>query len=112
MFPNVKFIVGNSQEVLPALLENIQRNEESLSFVLVDGNHSGEGIRIDLENLLKFGPSQPLNIIMHDSFNPECRKGMLNANWPSNPYVHMLELDFVAGRFATKEDSDDYRTMW
>jgi hypothetical protein len=111
-FPNVKFIVGNSQDVLPGLLKNIQRNGEPLGFILVDGNHSGEGIRIDLENVLGFNPSQPLHIIMHDSFNPECRKGILTANWPSNPYVHMLELDYVVGRFASKEESDNYRTMW
>ena len=112
IFPNVKFIVGNSQEVLPALLEDIQRNKEPLGFILVDGNHSGKGIRIDIENILRFSPSQPLIIIMHDSFNPECRKGILTANWSSNPYVQMLELDYVVGRFATKEESDNYRTMW
>lgn len=111
-FPNVKFVVGNSQEVLPDLLENIQHNGEQLSFILIDGNHSGKGIRIDLENVFRFKPSQPLIIIIHDSFNPECRKGILSANWSSNPYVHMLEVDYVVGRFATKEELDNYRTMW
>lgn len=112
MFPNVDFIVGNSQDVLPGLLETIQRNGEPLSFVLIDGNHSEAGVRNDIESILKFSPSQPLFIIMHDSFNPECRKGILTANWRSNPYVHTLELDYVVGRFVTKEESDNYRTMW
>ena len=111
-FPNVQFIVGDSDEKLPPLLEKIQRSDEPLGFVLIDANHTEKGVRRDIENVLRYTPTRPLYIIMHDSFNPGCRKGILTANWSSNPYVHMVELDYIIGRFATKEEIDNYRTMW
>lgn len=49
---------------------------------------------------------------MHDSFNPMCRRGIMTASWTSNPYVHMVELDFVVGRFVTQEEGDNYLQMW
>jgi hypothetical protein len=96
-FPNVEYIVGPSQQTLPPLLERLARDGEELSFVLVDGDHSAEGVRADLENLLRYRPVTPLFVIMHDSFNPGCRRGMRSANWAANPYVHGVELDFVPG---------------
>ena len=111
-FPNVQFIVGKSDETLPPLLEKIQRLDEPLGFVLIDANHSEEGVRRDIENVLRYTPMRPLYIIMHDSFNPNCRRGMLMANWLSNPYVHMVEMDYVVGRFISKKEGDNYRGMW
>ena len=35
-------------------------------------------------------------VILHDSFNPECREGMRTANWAANPQVHAVELDRAA----------------
>lgn len=111
-FPNVEFITGPSEETLPALIERIQAADEPLSFVLIDADHSEEGVRRDVENVLRYRPTQPLYMIMHDSFNPGCRRGMVRANWSANPYVHMVELDFVVGRFINKEEEDSYRQMW
>jgi hypothetical protein len=65
--------------------------------VLVDGDHSAEGVRKDLENLLRYRPATPLFVVMHDSFNPECRRGLRTTNWVASPYVHAVELDFVPG---------------
>ena len=110
-YPNVEFIAGLSGDTLPPLLERIQAAEERLGFVLIDADHSAEGVRRDIENVLRYRPIQPLYIIMHDSFNPEVRRGILQANWSSNPYVHMLEADYVVGRFVTSEEGG-YREMW
>jgi hypothetical protein len=96
-FPNVEFLIGPSDQMLPPLLKNLQREKAPLAFALVDGDHSTEGVRKDIDHLLQFRPSVPLYIIMHDSFNPECREGLRRAQWPSNPHVHVVELDFVAG---------------
>jgi hypothetical protein len=96
-FPNVEYIVGPSRETLPPLLERLARDGEELGFVLVDGDHSAEGVRADLENLLRYRPVAPLFVIMHDSFNPECRRGLRTTNWAASPYVHAVELDFVPG---------------
>ena len=37
---------------------------------------------------------------------------MKRADWLSNPHAHMVELDFVVGRFVTQEEGDGYRQMW
>lgn len=110
-FPNVEFITGPSQNTLPKLIDRIQNSGEPLGFVLIDANHSEEGVRSDLDNVLRYRPQRPLYIIMHDSFNPGCRRGIKTAIWSSNPHVHMVELDFVVGRFVTQEE-DNYRQMW
>jgi Methyltransferase domain len=96
-FSNVEYLIGPSDEVLPPLIERIQQEKAELSFALVDGDHSAEGVRKDIDNLLKFRPTVPFYIVMHDSFNPQCRLGLTLANWPANPHVHAVELDFVAG---------------
>ncbi len=111
-FPNVVFITGSSAETLPKLINRMQASGEALDFVLIDADHSAEGVRRDINNVLRYRPHRPLYIIMHDSFNPGCRRGMMQANWSNNPYAHMVELDFVVGRFVTKEEGDSYRQMW
>jgi len=111
-FPNVEFITGPSQDTLPKLIDRIQASGEPLGFVLIDADHSEEGVRRDLNNVLRYRPERPLYILMHDSFNPGCRRGMMTANWTSNPYVHMVELDFVTGRFVTQEEGNSNRQMW
>jgi hypothetical protein len=111
-FPNVEFVTGDAAQTLPQVLHRIASANEPLGFVLIDADHSREGIRRDIENLLRYSPIRPLYILMHDSFNPECRWGMKTANWSSNPHVHLVELDFVTGRFVTKEEGDSQREMW
>ena len=111
-FPNVQFIVGNSEKTLPRLLEKIERAGEQLGFVLIDGTHSETGVRRDIENVLQYTPTQPLYIIMHDSFHPKCRKGILGANWNSNPYVHVVEVDFTVGTISPKDVAGYHRHMY
>jgi len=82
---------------MPPLLDRLQRDGAELGFALVDGDHSAEGVREDLDNLLRFRPNVPFYIVMHDSFNPHCRLGLRQANWSTNRYVHAVELDFVSG---------------
>ena len=111
-FPNVEFITGPSQDTLPKLIERIETSGEGLDFVLLDADHSGDGVRRDINSVLAYRPERPLYIVMHDSFNPGCRGGMKAADWSSNPHAHLLELDFVLGRFVTEEEGDGYREMW
>ncbi|MBV8901658.1 MAG: class I SAM-dependent methyltransferase [Verrucomicrobia bacterium] len=96
-FANVEYITGSSRTTLPPLVEQLQKANEPVSFVLIDGDHSAEGVRCDIDSILQFRPVTPLFIIMHDSYNPECRKGITSANWAGNPYVHSVELDFISG---------------
>ena len=97
VFPNVEYITGPSDRTLPPLLERLEAEDAPLSFALVNGDHTSEGVRKDIDNLLRFRPNVPLYIIMHDSFNPICRDGLRRAAWADCPYVHAVELDFVSG---------------
>jgi hypothetical protein len=53
-------------------------------------------VRKDVDNLFQFWPTVPFSIITHDSFMPSCREGLKQAKWSASPYVHAVELDFVA----------------
>ena len=94
---NVEFIIGSSSQTLPALLARLQAEGTGVGFVLVDGDHSTAGVKEDIDNILQYTPLVPLYIVMHDSFNPECRQGLRLAKWLENPWVHVIELDFVPG---------------
>lgn len=112
-FPNVEFIVGQSREVLPALLRKLEAEGVHVGLILIDADHSRRGVREDINMALALRPKQhPTYIVVHDSFNPACRRGMKEANWSSNPCVHLVELDFVVGRFVSREEPDSYRQMW
>lgn len=97
-FSNVEFIVGRSQITLPPLLQKLQADGIGIQFVLIDGEHTRDGVKQDIENLLQYKPLQPLYVVLHDSFNPNCRQGMIDASWESSSYVHAVELDFLTGR--------------
>lgn len=111
-FENVEFITGDAKHTLPRLLAQIADAQEALGFILIDAEHSRDGVQRDIENVLRYTPVRPLYFVMHDSFNPECRRGITDADWAANPYVHMVELDFVTGRFIDQEEPDSLRQMW
>src|SRR5512135_3720002 len=64
-FPNVEYLVGPSAQTLPPLIDRLQREGAELSFTLVDGDHSAEEVRKDIDNLLQFRPTVPFYIITH-----------------------------------------------
>jgi glycosyltransferase involved in cell wall biosynthesis len=97
-FENVSFLTGNSSVLLPHLFEELDRSGIAVDFVLIDADHTAEGIRRDIQSVLRYVPRKPMFIMLHDSFNPECRRGMLAANWESSPYCHWVDLDFIPGR--------------
>jgi Cephalosporin hydroxylase len=96
-YQNVEYIIGPSTETLPALMKRLTEEKAEVGFILVDGDHSAAGVKADIDNALQYKPIVPLYIIMHDSFNPECRQGLAEARWTDNPHVHAVELDFVPG---------------
>jgi hypothetical protein len=100
-FQNVHFLTGRSQDVLAALLVELQQQGLDPEFALVDGSHTADDVRADLTALIALRPRRPLTIIAHDSANPECRRGMQNVDWDSSPYVSAVELDFVPGSAQT-----------
>ena len=98
VFPNVSFLTGPSEELLPTLLDELSQQELDPQLILVDADHSREGVARDLDIVLKHSTRVPMWIVMHDSMNPGCRAGMLAADWAANPQIHFVDLDFVPGR--------------
>lgn len=99
-FPDVSFLRGPSRAVLPILLRELDAAGIPVEFILVDGDHSAEGVAGDIACILDHVPRAPLFVLLHDSFNPGCRSGMLAAPWARSPYVAWVELDFVPGRLV------------
>jgi cephalosporin hydroxylase len=96
-FPNVFFRCGDSAKLLPVIVDETNRSDAVLDFVLIDGDHTTAGVRRDIEALLKLVPRARCVILMHDSGNPDCRAGIKSAPWSACPYVHDMQLDFVPG---------------
>lgn len=112
-FPNVEFRVGPSSVTLPELLCELQEVKADLGFVLIDGDHSRSAVCNDFECFLNYKPQHEMFLVCHGSFNPECRRGMLEARWAEFPYVHQVEIDFVPGVFHDKgSDSPKPGSMW
>jgi hypothetical protein len=96
-FQNVEFVIGDSRRTLPEVLTRLREEGAPLGFALVDGDHSAEGVRGDSAAFLRERPIAPLYVMMHDSFNPDVRRGILRAGWEACPFVHAFELDLVPG---------------
>jgi Methyltransferase domain len=96
-FPNVTFHVGDSHELLARVLEELQVAGRNVDFVLVDGDHSAEGVRQDLEELLTSTAVANTVIVMHDTMNENVRSGIEEVGFEAFPKVAYVELDFVAG---------------
>jgi hypothetical protein len=112
-FPNVEFLVGDSVELLPRLVEELNAAGRSVDFVLIDGDHSKDGVRRDIEAVLQLNLRKRMVILMHDGFNPDCRQGMREADWAANPHVHYVELDFTVGNFHSPPvDTATDKSMW
>lgn len=99
-FTNVAFRSGDSTELLPNVIDEINNDSRSLGFVLIDGDHSEQGVRRDINAVLRLKPKRPIAVVLHDSFHPPCRKGMLSADWADCPYAHYVDLDFIGGIFV------------
>jgi len=112
-FNNVEFHIGDSPTLVPEVLARINSSSEKLGFVLIDGDHSTEGVRNDINAVLKHRPERPVYVVFHDSFHPACRSGILSASWSDCPYVHYLEVDFVPGIFHKEAfDTAPARSMF
>ena len=96
-FDNVEFLTGDSKQLLPPLFKMLKEKKKSLGFVLIDGDHSTEGVRTDINTVLQYVPVRPLYVVFHDSFHPPCREGLLSADWQRCSYVHYVEVDFIPG---------------
>ena len=109
---NAELLIGNSQELIPQALARFERLGLPLQYILIDANHSAEGVRRDLDLVLAYRPRTPMVILAHDSGNENCRQGILAANWNSNPHVHFVQCDFVPGQIIEHSIQNGKGEVW
>jgi glycosyltransferase involved in cell wall biosynthesis len=110
-FPDVTFLRGSSPDVLPIIFRELDAAGIPVDFILVDGDHSAAGVARDIDSILDYVPKAPLFVLLHDSFNPDCRQGMRDAPWARSPHVQQVDLDFVPGRVVENGGPFDGQ-MW
>ena len=109
---NVDLRIGDSTTILPALIHDLDQDHAPLNLVLIDADHSADGVRRDIETVLRFQPTQPMAIVIHDGGNAECRRGIALAEWRRNPHVHDVELDFVPAQIIEHTVSVGGGEVW
>jgi hypothetical protein len=95
--PGVTIHTGDNHELLPRLLAELAEAGRNVDFVLVDGDHSTEGVRRDVEDLLDSPAIGHTLILMHDTMNEVVRAGLEQVAYGGYPKVAHVDLDFVAG---------------
>jgi hypothetical protein len=96
-FPNVVFHEGDSHVLLPQVLAELADRGLNVDFALVDGDHSVDGVRQDLEDLLASPAVARTVILIHDTLNERVRTGLREVDF-EQPKVNHVELDFVTGQ--------------
>jgi hypothetical protein len=96
-FPNVVFHEGDSHVLLPETLAELAAAGTNVDFALVDGDHSGPGVRRDLEDLLGSPCTERTVILVHDTLNERVRAGLREVDLERAKVTH-VELDFVVGQ--------------
>jgi hypothetical protein len=70
-------------------------------------------VRRDINLVLSYVPKKTTLVVMHDSFNPGCRQGMLAADWGQCSHVLWVDLDFVPGRVIESASDNPFGgEMW
>jgi hypothetical protein len=100
---NVTFHTGDSHQLLGEFLAQAAAERRSIDFVLIDGDHSADGVRRDILDVLGSDAVTSTVIVLHDTLNPEVRRGIEAAEVASHPKVARYELDLVAGYLVRRE---------
>ena len=95
---NVTLHTGDSHRLLPQLLAEFETAGRNVDFVMVDGDHSPEGVRRDLEDLLNSRALADSVIVIHDTANERVRQGVDAVRFNAWPKVIEVDLDWVPGR--------------
>jgi hypothetical protein len=98
---NVTLHSGDSHELLPALLADLQGAGRNVDFVLVDGDHAAAGVARDVDALLSSGALRSTVILAHDAANDEVRAGLDAVEYDAYGKVAMVDLDFLAGHLSS-----------
>ncbi len=100
---NVVFHTGDSHQQLAQVLADLAATQRSVDFALIDGDHTAEGVRRDIVDVLASPAVTRAVIVLHDTMNAEVRGGIEAAQIPRHPKVALFELDLVPGYLARRE---------
>jgi hypothetical protein len=96
--PNVTFHTGDNHQLLPEVLAKLAAEGAKVDFVLVDGDHTADGVERDLRDLLNSAAIENTVIVVHDTMNDIVRSGLERIDAAAEPKVAYLDLNFVSGR--------------
>lgn len=99
----VSFHTGSSHELLAPLLAELAAAGRNVDLVLVDGDHSADGVHRDLDDLLASPAIGRTLILIHDTTNEEVRAGVEQVRFDDCAKVAYADLDAVAGRLFRVE---------
>ena len=94
---HVTLHTGDSHELLPRVLAELAGAGRNVDFALVDGDHTPEGVRRDLEDLLASPAVTTTTILIHDTSNPTVRSGVDAVDWEGCAKVAHVQLDWISG---------------
>ncbi len=97
---HVQLHTGDSHVLLPEVLAELSEAGRNVDFVLVDGDHSPEGVQRDLLDLLDSPAIADTVIVAHDTGNERVRSGLDAVPYDAFPKVAYVDLDFVPGRLG------------
>jgi hypothetical protein len=101
---NVVLHTGDSHELLPEFLTQLAEQERNVDLVLVDGDHTPEGVRRDLEDLLDSAALSQTVVLVHDTANERVRAGVDGVRFAAWPKVVYVDADWIPGHlFAQPE---------
>lgn len=99
--PHVHLHPGDSHVLLKQQLEEFASAGRNVDFVLVDGDHSADGVFSDIRDLLESPAISDTVILIHDASNEEVRRGIDRVPYSSFAKVRRLELDWLPGYIAS-----------
>jgi hypothetical protein len=94
-FDNVVFHEGDSHQQLPEVLGRLASEGRNVDFALVDGDHSHDGVKTDLQHLLASDAVARTVIVLHDTMNEDVRAGIESVPFERIPKVAFTDLNFV-----------------
>lgn len=101
-FDNVTVHIGDSSVELPRVLAKLAGDGRHVDFALIDGDHTAEGVRRDVDAVLASDACRHTVVLLHDTANDDVRRGLEGMGLPARNKVAVCMLDFVPGYLVRK----------
>lgn len=109
----------NYHSLIP-LIEDFKKYELKNCYLNVVNLFSYDINEFTSQNVVYTSKNQEITEVLHqavllgqDSFNPQCRQGMLDVDYQAFPNVHFVEIDFIPGVYHYEAfDTAEARSMW